>query len=134
MEDILPIIIGLIWVGYKLYQKSNKQVAKQQNTPPKSIDSIFTTFEELLDPKKTVFDVPFVNKEYAVEGVNETFIVDRPEVKKPILEDVSEISHNMIEKKSVNLKNISEEPKNNFSDFDLKKAVLYHAILERPYK
>ncbi|RLD36160.1 MAG: hypothetical protein DRI74_09585 [Bacteroidetes bacterium] len=166
MKDFLPILIGIIWLGYKYYQKNQKKIEEQRakasvnqeyQEPPKvnpqaekavkSLDSFMTTFfgEEANEILKTPVNQP---QEYASVEDNYSEVEAYSNDSKPIdsteewnksnlvsVETTKETAH----QKTLNRQKImieteeSPEDKDIMDDFDIEKAIIYNAILNRPY-
>lgn len=173
MKDFLPILIAIIWLGYKYYQKNQKKIEeerlktqvretheeKPQANPQaekevKSLDDFMTSFfgnqqEEII--KATVNQPPqytSVEDNYSEIEDNYSEIEDYSSNTKPIdsaedwtnsIEDSVEKTNIRAHQKALLKKNLEEEESYNIDnenimkDFDIEKAIIYNAILNRPY-
>lgn len=141
MDELLPIIIGIIWLAYTFYSRSQKN-KKKANRPsgiqkPQRETSILEKIllgEELQKPE-------WIYQEEDDEEEEENFVVPEVESKpKPFLS--TEISSFKNEGESA-LMEMEEEMladedlkvaiMEDIKDFDLKRAVIYSIILENPY-
>jgi len=165
MKDFLPILIGIIWLGYKYYQKSQKKIAeetKNQTREPyqepakvdpvvdksvKSLDDFMTTFfgeqkEEILE---TAVNQP-IQYESVEDNYSEVEAYSGPTTpidssqdwlnqKKVSVESSDETAHKKELLKELLNRDIKEgaDNKDIMDDFDIEKAIIYNAILNRPY-
>lgn len=129
MDDILYILIGIGWVAFGLYKNYQKQLAKNQ----KSVNTNETTNSQP-SKIKDIFEQLFPTEETNVyESESQEFIyndivnLEEPFLKKEIIKE---------ETKNENIKNVEiKVEKGNAiqTEFDLRNAVIYSMILERPY-
>jgi len=142
MEDFLPVLIGIVWLVYTLYNRSQKkknagrpqQTEKKESSTPSFIEQLlmgdkpaqplpYEEFDET-EPEKIEFEeefpikekqTPFLKKELAdfiYEGQSATY-------DESIVEETTTEIHSEIETEA--------------NDFDLRKAVIYSEILNTPY-
>ena len=165
MKDFLPILIGIIWLGYKYYQKSQKKIAeeaKNQTGEPyqeptrvdpiadksvKSLDDFMTTFfgeqkEEILETavnQSTQYESVEDNYSEVEAYSGPTTPIDNSQdwlnQEKVSVESSSETAHEKKLLKDLLNKDIEESTDNKdiMDDFDIEKAIIYNAILNRPY-
>ena len=143
MEEFLPIIIGIIWLVYTIYNKGKKKEAKRHHPgrseearPPSILEQLFTGNEEIKTQPYEEYDEPYEGQ--LIEKYDE--VVDEPEEKpKPFLrteladfvqEGQSAVmpSGNYMMEEKMEMKNQVEN-----LDFDLKKAIIFSEILNAPY-
>ncbi len=164
MKDFLPILIGIIWVGYNLYQKNKK---KAEAAKPKVRDLYKENNEQAEAPADE-------NPQTGLEQFMETFFgadinaVLKEEKEVPLAYDSVETGYSEIEKREPYQKpidsydadidpeaesvenidiratqikmdaeqyyNADEDTENHRINepFDLKKAIIYDAVLNRP--
>ncbi len=151
MEDFIYLIVLIAWVIFAYYRRSQKKAAgarKQVVTPEQETDSETTpipTFQEILFgddeevmtrrqprpatvidegnymPDRTETDF---EKEYNRRGIVSVEETDRLANKRPVR--VSEIKEIEVKDES-DIKEASDEA------FDIRRAVIYSEILNRPY-
>ena len=148
MKDWLPILIGVIWVAFTLYNKGQKGKQKQQK--PASSSGSTTKSPSILEQILTgqvaqvqqIYDEP--EEEYA-DPIPESidFSLDDSAIEKKETEVFlnNELSQFKTEGQHAIFENAKEDQEKwmqaniefDNNDFDLKKAVIYSAILEAPY-
>ncbi len=145
MEDLLPILIGIIWVAITLYNKGKKKKNTQrpvlnqvQESRPLSI------FEQILmgdqvNASKTS-DHYYESIEYGRSDEEALTTVPPQTAKRPFLSD--ELAQFSFEGQSVSesignktIKEIlmEQEPEFEGRDFEIRKAIIYSEILKAPY-
>ena len=165
MKDFLPILIGIIWLGYKYYQKNQKKIAEEAKNrtgesyqePPKvnpiadksvkSLDDFMTTF--FGDQKEEILETA-VNQSSKYESVEDNYSeveaysgpttpIDNSQEwinqEKVSVETSTETVHQRTLLNELLNKDIEEgaDNKDIMDDFDIEKAIIYNAILNRPY-
>lgn len=140
MEGLLPILLGLIFFGLKYYNTSQKK--KKLNAPPPvpvtNSEKEFTPsldgfIEQIYGEFKTQFEEPKMEAIQVENGPPEIRIEDEP------IEEVKTIDYNeseIVKKKSImQFETIQNKRRKSTEklDFDLRKAVIYDAILNPPY-
>ena len=143
MENILPIILAILYFGYKQYRKSidaNKDTKEHITTieteevkSANSLDGFISSFigldDEVLQKdidKYQERQTPITNVEEVdmEEIIDETDETDETEYDK----------HRSISKERLKRKEVVEElDDTNIIDFDLRQAVIYDAIFNAPY-
>jgi hypothetical protein len=146
MENLLPILIGIVWIAYTLYSRGQKkknmnspQAGENQKAKPLSLleqilmgeeikpPQSFTNYFENEEPEPVILPVekkeiirksppPFLNEEFS------NFFQEGQSVSEfyePV-KTIEEILHEHTEE-------IEER------DFDLRKAVIYSEIINAPY-
>ncbi len=144
MEDFLPLLIGIIWLAYTLYNKGQKKKAGKGSPAGEQKAPVASFIEEFLLGKEENPPVPF----YAEETDTNPFD-DSPEelpsvevfqtnVSKPVIS--SELESFTIEgQRAFIVEEIMDEDVfdseiiNNSEEFNLRKAVIYSEILNAPY-
>ena len=142
MEELLPLIIGILWVVYTLYNKGQKKkrpvaanpVEENENRKP-------SILEQLLMGEEAVESQPYVNTETDTQSddFEREVVVDEvvKEHETPFLK--RELSNFIHEGESVfqdedEIKDASQmETQKETFEFDLRKAILYSEILNAPY-
>lgn len=145
MEEFLPIIIGIIWLAYTIYNKGQKKknVRKPVSTE-KDESSAPTLLEQILLGKEPSESQPYETSDSFIETIEEN-IEDTEEVttthgpepflhseltnfvqkgQKAIIEDEDALGIEIIE---------DTELEKYLVDFDLQKAVILSEILKAPY-
>lgn len=145
MDDFLYILLAIGWVVFGIYKNYQKQAKKSQTVTKKAplpkkreIKDIFEDFFPVEEIKRVE------QKEETKEVVNKQSEIYTAENKS--LETIPGNDYFSYEKESsekgiknkdlkINEKSKLEEVVDNIEkfDFDLRKAVIYKAILERPY-
>lgn len=158
MEELLPLIIGILWLVYTFYTKGQKKKSAERTpagrkaadkpsfleqllagegiqleSPEPEYDDETYHYEPIDEPEPVASreeigkSSPFLNMElsgYVEEGQSqfkEAFAIDEKE----------EFIHDEIE--DVEVYNLRSELSLEMHDFDLRKAVVFSAILEAPY-
>ncbi len=138
-EDVLFVVLGLIWVVYSAYKSSNKKSKKQKVVTPKQKmpENSFNDFlAEMLgaEQKEKEPEVAFVNNKEEVEKVagNDIFSYSNEfKNEKTVKEEHFDKSENDDLIKSMEIGGKGETAKN--VTFNLRKAIIYSEILERKY-
>jgi len=140
MEQVLPIIIALLFFGYKQYKKSidaNKENKEQtatidnaDNEGENSLEGFIGSFMGLNDEviKKDI--------ERYQERQYHTAEIDEIEIKEAIEEPfkTETLKSKTFSKKGLNKEEIiKEHDSTEVVDFDLRQAVIYDAIFNAPY-
>ncbi len=137
MENLIPILIGLLILGYKQYRKSQKAAEKAapseesksedySETLDSFIESFFGVDKSIIQEESPVVSPPEIPVEMSPE--EEMFIheaesieyMDKPEETK---------------EKNIQFETIQNKPGKDTEkiDFDLEKAIVYDAIMNPPY-
>jgi len=150
MEELLPLIIGVLWLLYTFYSKSQKKKARERSASPGNKTNEKPSFlEQLLANKGIQLESP-EPLEYEEDIIDEPFETQETadtkteEKIKPFLQ--SELSEFMGEGYSgfstafqdenylESIKDIStSELSQQLTEFDLKKAIIFSEILNAPY-
>jgi len=148
MKDWLPILIGFIWIAFTLYNKGQKGKQKQHKPTTSSGSTTKTpsVLEQILTGQiaqvQQIYDEP--EEEYA-EPLPEPihFSTDDPAAEKK--ETAAFLNNELSQFKTEGqhaIFEITNEDQDEWmqanivfdkNDFDLKKAVIYSAILDAPY-
>lgn len=129
MDEILYILIGIGWVAFGLYKNYQKQLKAQKSkaSAPKiereetSVKDIFEElfpFEEIRTKEQEGQEVIFDD----FESLEEIKISDKKDIKVVEKQELKE------DKEIIRAGKQYEN-----TEFDLRKAVIYSMILERPY-
>jgi protein-tyrosine phosphatase len=140
MKDFLPFLLALVFLGFKLYSKSKKKQAQQippipqpsenyeEKTP--SLDDFIGQFfgndsEQFSEPE-------FTNEEYVQDEKN-SWMEEMHEQEPESIEYMDTTTVN--DKDEIQFEMIQNKPLENMEriDFDLKKAIIYDAIINPPY-
>ncbi|MEZ5081895.1 MAG: hypothetical protein R2750_00320 [Bacteroidales bacterium] len=145
MEELLPLIIGIVWVVYSLYTRGQKKKSgrkpqpQNENRQPSLLEQILSGQGiSISEPEETDLDF-----DYEVEPV----IADKEPVKKRPLPFLNSELNEVKGEGQSSITNYFESENFAFSedderdwefvreleDFDLKKAVIYSEILNAPY-
>jgi hypothetical protein len=145
MEDLLPILIGIIWVAITLYNKGKKKkntqrpvLNKAEERRPISIfeqilmgeqigaskaaDHFYESIEESFSDAETVATVP--SQTYSRPFLNDELAQFSFEG-----QSVSESTGN----KTIEEVLQEQEPEFEGNDFEIRKAIIYSEILKAPY-
>ncbi|MCD4790317.1 MAG: hypothetical protein K8R37_09980 [Bacteroidales bacterium] len=145
MEELLPIIIGIIWLAYTIYSKGQKKKHAKNPQPSGEKEKSGASFlEQILLGEESPHPQPYESFIEPIENEPERVEVYEEEVKKqepqPFLRE--ELSDFLQEGQRVSFKkeefsyiDIEEksEIKKYIEDFNLRKAVIYSEILNAPY-
>lgn len=142
MEELLPLIIGIAWLVYTIYNKNKKKEAKKQHpvsggeeSAPSIIEQLFTGVTVPEQPYKE-YDEPFE------DGVDEEYdevVIEPKENPSPFL--ITELADFAEEGQAAftRLDNVmmeddlNEEDQFEKEDFELRKAIIFSEILNAPY-
>ncbi|HPE42452.1 MAG TPA: hypothetical protein PKV88_00095 [Bacteroidales bacterium] len=144
MEDFIYILIGVIWLVFSVIkgtqkrktQDQNQQAGSTQQRKERSFDDILTEILGEESEPQTVFQE--VSEQESTIEITETEVGGAYQS----LEDLYLIEHKEQLKKDGNSKDNSVkraiEPETikkikDHQPFDLRRAIIYQAILERPY-
>jgi hypothetical protein len=135
MDKVLPIIIGLIWIGYKLYQKNLEATQKANQpteNPPISVESfIDNAFENL----KNQFSEPTLQTEFVDKSNYQNY--KEEESAQNTKTDYFNYEESLLTKERKTtiapIEIDKEVSRNELQKIDLRKAMIYHAIFDRPY-
>jgi hypothetical protein len=142
MEDLLPILIGIIWVAYTLYNKGKKKKVIQQPIKQEKRESKpLSIFEQILMGEEIKIPQPYSDYIEPVETKPIEPIEEHVEKKRkspsPFLSE--ELAQFMQEGQSVSKEKMigeilhEQELEPVEMDFDIRKAVIYSEILNPPY-
>lgn len=148
MEELLPLIIGIVWVLYTLYSRSQKKKLKPSPEPgiekphrePSILEQILSG-QGISVPKPEVIDLDDPYEEQPIKEFNEeaeekepapflsSELMDYKEEGQSSFSDVYNIDQIDQEEKNENYLDLPSE----LEEVDLKKAVIYSEILNAPY-
>jgi hypothetical protein len=150
MEEFIYILVGVIWLGASIYKASQKRKQKSASQNPSNIQSdedpgpktARSLFEELISGQ----DMHIPEPEIRELSIDEQISVDMEE--EPVKSFQSEYaSFGLKGLETVSGEGVSSAGRITFKDelkeltktkpgqskIDLRKAIIYSAILERPY-
>ena len=151
MEDFIYILIGVIWLAASIYKATQKKKQKaQQNKPvtPSTPESAYrpetrSLIEELLGGQQVSIPEPAViETEYSDPMFEE---VEANKSVESFQSEYTKLGHRGLEALSgegvsslgnITFEDVMKKQKNKTSGpvkIDLRKAIIYSAILERPY-
>jgi len=150
MDNLLPILLGLIFFGFKYYNKTQKEKKNelideqpQENFIEKAQTSFDDFMNEFIGENEQVYNPvtasPTYQKELEVEGENvheETMDEWMQEMHEEEPDSIEYAPEVVKESSSDKLfESIQNKPMRTTEsvDFDLRKAVIYDAILNPPY-
>jgi len=143
MEEILPIIIGIIWLVYTIYSKGKRKEARKNHSgrsekakAPSILEQIFTN-NEVLSPQP--YDMVDESEEDLYVEEYDEVVPEQEELPRPFLstelasfvkEGQSAItpSGDYIIEEREEVENLVEK-----QEFDLRKAIIFSEILNTPY-
>lgn len=147
MEELLPLIIGILWLVYTFYSRNQKKRAGKQSASKETKEKSDPTFlEQLLAAEGIQIDaedpdfyeeeeaLPEPTPEPVVEKQSKPFL--NAELSDYIEEGQSQFSDRIMEQiysKSVYDDDLTSEEYVDLSGFNLRDAVVYSAILDAPY-
>lgn len=147
MEDLIYILIAVFWVIFTIMRKSQK---KQQavhydeaSSQPDKASSFEEVLQEILRPRE-MKPVEIINptlEEVGIEDASGQFTLETTEPEIQSLEVMNSLETLETEESQITYTSIQfdeepeEEVKTNYItfDFDVRQAVIYSAILNRPY-
>jgi len=140
MENLLPFLLGLLFLGIKYYNKTQKDKAKKLlehggsiERPSPKASSLDDFIEQFYPQKTTPFTEPAyvgnVEKEEEKLSWMEQKHQEEPESIEYIDNTTGKIKHETQFEMIQNKPNQATEK----LDFDLKKAIVYDAIMNPPY-
>ena len=151
MEELLPLIIGVLWLLYTFYSKSQKKKAREGSSPPGAKTKENPSFlEQLLagkgiqleSPEPVEYEEDIIYEPFEKQETADTETKEK-EIKPFLQSELSEFmgeGHTGFttafqdEQSFETLKDISvAEPSEQMQEFDLKKAVVFSEILNAPY-
>lgn len=155
MEDVIYIVLGLLWLIFTFYIQSKKKKqreAQQGNTPPASsqsqksiFDQIFVEETHIPEPVEEEITVPEVvqadtpkterrrstfEEEYEKLGIKS---LEDTQLRIRVYEGGDLGKNNLGKRQEFELENEGEDGAKEGLEFDLKKAVIMAEILKRPY-
>ncbi|MCF8369866.1 MAG: hypothetical protein K9G76_12570 [Bacteroidales bacterium] len=152
MEDLLPLIIGIVWVVYSLYSRNQKKKAKAAGEPvsesrrkqPSILEQILSG-QGITLPEPEVIDLeePYIEpsvQEYK-ENRDDKRRYDRTPFLSEELQNITEEGQTGFEYHEAGSESFnpefdyenSEGSQSIAEEFNLKKAVVYSEILNPPY-
>lgn len=144
MEEFIPILLGLIYFGYKYYSKTQKEKSQKPASPndapqnmtqasPSLNDFIKQFYEEDTTPYTEPALASFSTKESSDSSWQDEVIEEVVE-KKPESIEYRNVQSNRKHTKT-QFETIQNKPNQNTEslDFDLRKAIVYDAIMNPPY-
>ena len=155
IENILYVIIGIGWFLWNAYRKSQQGKGQQRPRPKRPQASPTQMEEPSADPFKTLEDIILEQLEGKKEPKPEPVVIqeerhanqdkflsmdlDHSHLPPDYKMSVGESGSHRVQRQVTPLKREEKEPEVSVMDelfpegFDLKKAVVLNAILERPY-
>lgn len=145
-EDFIYIIIGLVWIVFSIYKGAQKNKARKKTTTPsdpesKKTTSIFDSFLEniMKDEEATTFEPvelqPNKDEEVEIKKVESEKIFSYDD----LVEESNYLSKtDVYEEKAVTTSTLNQELRTHLKQaktkprFDLRKAIIYSEILNRP--
>jgi hypothetical protein len=147
MEDFIYLIALIAWVAFAFYRKSQKKEAaarKEQQQPlPGDISSPFPSMKDIFseEPSEEVLPVPVAQtvntdgmapqleetefaKEYKLRGISSVEEIDSPLILKNV--EYSDLQEDEISEEYLPIRDCRAR-------VDLRQAVIYAEILNRPY-
>jgi hypothetical protein len=146
MEELLPLIIGILWLAYTWYSKGQKKKQGKENPQVRKKQEP-SILEQILTGQTVSFSEPEPVYEEIIEEEDELFTdlpVKEEKSSRPFLN--AELSNYIQEGQSISEEvygssfdqefeeeELFSNPLANMEDFDLRKAVIYSEILNTPY-
>jgi len=148
MKDFLPLLIGLIWLGFTLYSKNQKKKNSKSGVSaekkrPSMLEQILLgeQFNSIIQPETELsgsdenYDDNENNEDLEIEQI-ESFNEKSPFLKYELSDFVKEgtrITNENNNNYEGNEMILEEENDPQLIDFDLKRAIIYSEILHAPY-
>lgn len=145
MENLLPILIGIIWVAFTLYNKGKKKKNVKQPVGSEIPESRpLSVFEQILMGGEIKEPKPFERffesvdiKQSEIEEEKSTPLKKspRPFLNEELAQFTQEGQAISVFSENKRLKDIlfEQDPETADRDFDLRRAVVYSEILNAPY-
>lgn len=149
MEDYIYILGFIAWIAYSFYSAAQKKKKKEIRQRPAYEPAPYSEPQETNKPGRSVFEELFgenfeeIHEEFEEPQINKDSMPEKQiqYYQQPAYQEIEATNHTIL----VSQLTDSETPVSaslelfnkttNHSDaFDLRKAVIYGAILERPYK
>lgn len=143
MEDLIPLIIGILWLVYTIYSKGKKKEAKRHRTVKSEESKAPSILEQLLGGNEAFKPQPYEMYDEPAEEqlVNEYDEIDdepeqppRPFLRKELAEFMQEgepvttLWGNYMTEEVEDMRNQVEK-----TEFDLRKAIIFSEIINAPY-
>lgn len=143
MEELLPLIIGIIWLVYTIYSKGKKKEAKKRPAgeyheikKPSVLEQLFSNDDIISTQPYEMDDEPIEDK---INEQYEIVVNEEDEEAEPFLK--TELSNYMYEGQSavaassnfIDEELAKQESSVEVRDFDLRKAIIYSEIINAPY-
>jgi hypothetical protein len=143
MEELLPLIIGIIWLVYTIFTKGKKKEVRKQSAgehqeakEPSVLEQLFSNGEFMEPQPYETYDEPIddeITEPYEMvlsEEDNDAAPFLKAELSNFMHEGQSAVptSMNFTDEDLAKHENQVEMP-----DFDLRKAIIYSEILNAPY-
>ncbi len=143
MEELLPLIIGIVWLIYTIYNKGKKKEARkrhsedsEEKTPSSILEQIFTRNESFKPQSYDVYDESEDSQrvEEYVEVAQKQEEETRPFLNKELADFVHEGQVAITPSDAYLMEqNTDKEDQAEKLDFDLRKAIIFSEILNAPY-
>lgn len=143
MEELLPIIIGLIWLAYSFYNKSQKKKnLRKPESQPEEHQKPPSILEQILmgeQPSTVDNSIPYEEFEIEKDIEFEPVVIKEAKSTPFISHELSTITTEGQEafgdddKLPMEYDYEKEQVVEKFQDFDLKKAIIFSEILNAPY-
>jgi hypothetical protein len=145
MDDFIYILIGVFWVIFTIMRKSQKKQGAVSYDGPTTVQQKTGSFDEVIrellgatEPEIVETSAPTL-EEKGIESSNEQFTLETidseiqtGEVLESLEDEIQSPGYT-----SISFDEEPEEPDENQGsyvfDFDIKRAVVYSIILDRPY-
>jgi len=150
MEQILPIVIALIFFAYKQYTKhaaennkfksstiSDPNIAENANIKEPSLDDYISKFMGINDDDLDYDIEEYQNKSVKIDNSeNEKDNFDTTQMFEKQVNSIGGAEKTMVKEESevqfrTNINNV--EKNTEYADFDIRQAVLYDAVFNPPY-
>lgn len=143
MEELLPLIIGVVWLIYTIYNKGKKKGAKRrqpdgisEEKAPSILEQIFAgseafqpqTYEVYEEPEENYLVEEYIDVESGKEEKRSPFL------KSELADFVQEGQSAFSSSDDIFAEEILESESHiEKQDFDLRKAIIFSEILNAPY-
>jgi len=145
MEELLPLIIGILWLAYTWYNKGQKKKQGQDNPQvrkkqePSILEQILTgqtasfsepepVYEELFEEDELITDIPDTDEKSTRPFLNAELSNYVKEGQSISEETYGNSFDQLFEEEELVFDQLVD-----MEDFDLRKAVIYSEILNTPY-
>jgi hypothetical protein len=143
MEELLPLIIGILWLVYTIFGKNKKKKARRAQPEKQEVQKSPSILEQLLTDSDVInpqpvdfYDEP--EEEDQIESAEEEIIEPKkkyePFLRGELADFVTEGQSIIVPSEDeISDEKLDSEIEYEKLDFDLRKAIIFSEILNAPY-